>query len=92
MAIVIRGKSQCSLCGGVLDNEADLIATSHFIHDATNPFWRYSDSATHKECFIAWPQGEAFRAIFNDLCGNGGHPLQMLEDGTVVKVAQQTNR
>jgi len=86
MAIIIRGKTNCSICGSLIVEGDDLVATQHFIQDQSNPLWRYSDSAMHRSCFIGWNGAEPFRATFNQLCGEPGalRPMQMLEDGTVV--------
>ena len=31
MALIIRGKTSCALCGEVLDKDDDIVATTHFI-------------------------------------------------------------
>ena len=86
MALVIRGKTTCSICGQVQRDGADLVATTHFIRDDAHPLWRYSDSAMHRACFLNWPQANAFRAAFNETCSKADakHFREMLEDGTIV--------
>jgi len=41
------------------------VAFGHFISDQSDPLWRYSDSAMHRTCFLAWPKKEEFRARQN---------------------------
>ena len=66
-SIIIRGKTSCSLCGAVLADGEDVVATTHFIADQADPLWRYSDSGMHRECFLAWEH----RALFVELPDNG---------------------
>lgn len=85
MAIIIRGVTACPLCGEVLRDGDDIVATPHFLH--SGPLSRYSDAAMHRECFTAWPKADAFRSAFNDFGRSWpGGPHQMLTDGTIVKV------
>ena len=87
MAIIIRGKSECSLCGQVLADGDDLVATTHFIHHQSHPLWRYSDSAMHRTCFAKWPEANAFRAAFNQIWPElvPQHPRHMLADGSIAE-------
>jgi hypothetical protein len=43
----------------------NIIATSHFIGDEHDPLWRFSDSAMHRSCFLAWDHRAEFVAKFN---------------------------
>ena len=54
MALIIGGKSTCPICNHILEDGDDLVATTHFIADKTDPLWRYSDSAIHRSCFLSW--------------------------------------
>jgi len=54
MALIIGGKSTCSICNHILEDGEDLVATTHFIADKTDPLWRYLDSAIHRSCFLSW--------------------------------------
>lgn len=81
MAIIIRGITECPLCGKVLADGDDLVATSHFIH--SGPLSRFSDAGMHRSCFVAWPKAGAFRAEFNGTFSD--RPLQMLDDGSIVE-------
>jgi hypothetical protein len=87
MAIILQGKSECSLCGNVIMAGDKIVGTSHFIADRNDPLWRFSDSAMHRSCFLTWDQREAFVAKFNQLVGGvtfgNGTYHQMESDGTI---------
>ena len=87
MALILLGKTQCSLCGNVIMTADEIVATSHFIADQDDPLWRFSDSALHRSCFLTWDQRVAFVAKFNEVVGeitfgNGTYHL-MESDGTI---------
>jgi|SRR5262249_14994726 len=88
MALIIFGKSRCSLCGTVLAAGEDLVATTHFIADETDPLWRYSDSGMHRRCFLAWEHRPNFVAKYNAIAGQhvwgNGTRERMELDGTIV--------
>ena len=87
MALIFRGKSECPLCGNVIMDGDEIVATSHFIADSNDPLWEFSDAGMHRSCFLTWDQREAFVAKFNRLVsgitlGNGTYH-QMESDGTI---------
>jgi hypothetical protein len=88
MALIILGKTSCSLCDTVLMAGEDIVGTSHFIGDETDPLWRYSDSGMHRSCFLAWEHRLAFVAKFNATVGqqvSGNRTRHRMElDGTIV--------
>jgi len=88
VAIIIRGVTNCPLCGTVIADGDALVATSHFIQDENHKFYRYSDSAMHQACFVGWDRRDAFRAAFNKLWPKlmPDHPREMLEDGSIIPV------
>jgi hypothetical protein len=59
MALIDVGMP-CSLCGQPIKVGDTYVATTHFISDRSDPLWRYSDSAMHKNCFEGW----SLRTIF----------------------------
>jgi hypothetical protein len=69
VAIILRGKTQCSICGIVIQEQEPIVSTSHFIGEQGDPLWRFSDSAMHKSCFLDWPLRERFIARFNASTG-----------------------
>jgi hypothetical protein len=80
MALIFLGKRECSICGKVLQQDDDIVATTAFIADPSHPLWRFSDSGMHRECFRTWEHAAAFRALYNQT--RRGHSL-MREDGTL---------
>ncbi len=68
MAIVIRGKTMCSLCDAILSDTDDIVMFPHFISVQTHPLWRFSDSAMHRSCFAGWPQA-SYSAQPSTRCG-----------------------
>ncbi|HEY3755817.1 MAG TPA: hypothetical protein VGL42_06675 [Opitutaceae bacterium] len=89
MAITIIGKSQCVLCGEIIAKGDEVVATSHFIGDKTDSFFRYSDAPFHKRYFLAWDRRAEFVRHFNELVssqvfGNGTRH-RMLDDGRIAQ-------
>jgi hypothetical protein len=79
VALIFRGKTECSLCGNVIMAGDEIVATSHL--------WRFSDSAMHRGCFLTWDQRAAFVAKYNRLVGGitfGNGTFHQLEpDGSI---------
>ena len=69
MAIVLRGKTKCTICDCVITDVDKIVATSHFISNPNDPLWRFSDSAMHTSCFIDWNQRAEFVAKYNLIVG-----------------------
>jgi len=90
MALIIRGKSVCPICGQVLNENDRLVATQHFIADQEDPLWRYSDAGMHYACFQVWPSRELFVAKYNATLGSivwgNGTRHHMSADGTIESV------
>ncbi len=93
MALIIRGTTECSLCGTVLIDGDDLVATSHFIADEDDPLWRFSDSAMHRRCFLAWELRQRFIDMYNERVGSitwgNGTFHSMTDDGTIRKLPRE---
>jgi len=88
MAMVLLGKTQCSICGAVVLSGQDLVCSEHFIASQSHPLWRYSDSAMHFSCFQEWAHREAFVAEYNQTIGRmvsgNGTRHKMQADGIIV--------
>ena len=69
MALFSPGVSRCPLCGGVLHHEDDRVATTHFIGDASDPFYRFSDASMHRACFLKWDRRREFVRKHNSVMG-----------------------
>ena len=70
MAIVLRGMSKCSICGVVIQEDDEIVATTHFISNENDPLWRFSDSAMHKPCFLDWEHKDNFVKKYNETIGD----------------------
>lgn len=88
MAIVILGKTECSLCGATLSEADIVVGFPHFIWDENHPLWRFSDSAMHQGCFAGWDERETFREIHNRVWPEilPNHPREMQSDGSITEV------
>ena len=59
----------CSLCREPIRVGDDIVGTTHFIGDATDPLWRYSDSVMHRRCFDAWEHRDEFARRYRQTMG-----------------------
>ena len=66
MALLLRGKTECALCGEVIGATDEVVGTQHFISDPSDTFFRYSDAVLHKTCFEAWEQRAEFLARYEE--------------------------
>ena len=92
MALILPGKSECSVCGVVLNEGDDIAATTHFIADPNDPLWRFSDSGVHRSCFLGWDQRQAFMGKYNDTIGAitwGNGTYHRMEDDGHISVLQR---
>jgi hypothetical protein len=89
MALIDFGWARCPLCNDVLEEGDDLIATTHFITEPEDPFYRFSDVGINRSCFLRWERREEFIARYNAVMGTG--PDVMQPDGTISK-ARLTKR
>jgi hypothetical protein len=69
MALIYTGM-KCSICHQVIENLDDIVATSHFLSDDSDPLYRYSDTAMHPECFSSWVMRGEFVDRFNSFWGS----------------------
>ena len=74
MAIIIRGKSKCTLCGKFLEEGQEVVAFSPFVGNELDPLWVFSDAGFHADCFHQHPlSGEAKARYENSLKRTGPH-------------------
>jgi hypothetical protein len=60
----------CSICGEPLRVGDDIVATTHFIGDATDHLWRFSDSVMHRSCFDSWAHRDEFARRYRETMGS----------------------
>ncbi len=75
MAIISRGRSECSICRDILWPDEDIIATTHFIEDSRDPLWEFSDSGMHRRCYELWEHRDEFTHRYRSTLG-GKYPNQ----------------
>lgn len=72
MALVILGKTPCSLCGKpVLQGEATISFTA-FVANRRDPLYRFSDAVFHRRCFEQDPLSEAALRRSEEVGHQGG--------------------
>jgi hypothetical protein len=92
VALIFPGKTECSICGVVLNEGDDMVATTHFIADQNDPLWRFSDSAMHRSCFLGWVQRQAFVRKYNETIGTitwGNGTYHRMEDDGHISVLKR---
>lgn len=55
MAIILRGKTNCPLCGKLLEEGQEIVSFSPFISNDLDALWPFSDAAFHSTCFHNHP-------------------------------------
>jgi hypothetical protein len=64
MALFVRGKTICPLCGKVILTNEAVVSFPAFLKK-THTLARYSDAAFHQECFDNSPDGGAVSKLFD---------------------------
>lgn len=93
MALILRGKTECSICGVVIKDGDTIVATTHFIGEPSDPLWRFSDSGMHSSCFLAWPLRETFIERYNATVGTvtwGNGTYHHMEPDGSISVLERT--
>jgi hypothetical protein len=67
MQRVRAGTAICALCHEAISPAEDVVITPDFLADEADPFYRFSDAAMHRACFVVWDQRKGFIAQFNRL-------------------------
>lgn len=84
MALVLLGKTECPLCGAVLETGDELVATSGAGVSEGGPLAPYQDAAMHKKCFLNWPLRKIFIQTFNEYYDQHFRGMRfMREDGSI---------
>jgi hypothetical protein len=66
MAIIMRGKTSCSICGQVINDADDIVAFSPFMANDADPLSVFNDAAYHAECFAVHPLAQRCRSVYDD--------------------------
>ncbi len=57
MALLVRGKTTCPICGRVIEQGDDAVAFPAFVSNRLDPVFRFSDGAFHRLCVQEDPTG-----------------------------------
>jgi hypothetical protein len=52
MAVVIRGKSQCRICGRTIDVGDDIVTFPSGLFQPTEPAFEVNDAGVHQDCLM----------------------------------------
>ena len=63
MAILLRGKSRCSLCGKIMTRRDEIVAFTAFLRPV-HRLHRFSDAAFHRPCFEGCPERRAVEEVY----------------------------
>ncbi len=58
MALILRGKTRCWICGQILDERDEVVAFPAFIGNRNDPMYPFSDAAVHSNCLASHPFAE----------------------------------
>ena len=58
MAVVIIGKSECHICGKVLESSEDIVLFPPFIANMLDPLYIFNDAGVHMRCLEKHPLGQ----------------------------------
>ena len=70
MALVVRGKTACSLCGKVHQRDDDVVLCPAGLFEPAEPLFVLNDAGVHRDCLMALPfAGEALARLDRYLRG-----------------------
>jgi predicted nucleic acid-binding Zn ribbon protein len=67
MAIIIRGKTKCFICGAVIEDEQPVRSFPHFIQNELDPLAVFNDGAFHLECFRNQPLAQKAEELYDEM-------------------------
>jgi len=67
MAIIIRGKTKCSICGAVIEDGQTVSSFPHFIQNELDPLAVFNDGAFHLECFRNQPLARKAEKLYDEM-------------------------
>ncbi len=94
MALIFFGETECTICGVIVNDDDDIVTTTHFISDSSDPLWRFSDSAMHKSCFLNWQHKQNFINKYNEIIGKivwGNGTYHKMETDGHISVLKKEN-
>jgi hypothetical protein len=65
MAILVVGKTKCTICKGIIESLDDAVAFPAFVPEG-HEFSEFSDGVFHKHCFLAWEDHDRFQCLYEN--------------------------
>ncbi len=62
VALCLRGKTECSICGVVLRDADDVVSHPHILA-TDHRLGRFSESSMHRTCYERWEHHSYFEAV-----------------------------
>ncbi|HEX4519554.1 MAG TPA: hypothetical protein VH063_08255 [Gaiellaceae bacterium] len=56
MALILRGKSKCAVCGQTIQADDEATGLPHFADGPADVHWRFSDAPFHLSCYLNLPE------------------------------------
>lgn len=67
MALIIVGKTKCSICGAVIEDGQPVSSFPHFIQNELDPLAVFNDGAFHLECFRNQPLAQKAEKLYDEM-------------------------
>ncbi|MEM7187467.1 MAG: hypothetical protein AAF466_12485 [Bacteroidota bacterium] len=61
MALLLRGKSKCPICGEIIHQEA--VVAGYLSVSAEHPMFRFHDVCMHQSCYEQWELRETYEKL-----------------------------
>jgi len=58
MAIILRGLTECAICGSILQEDQSVRGFPPFVANAADPLYLFCDAGVHEDCFQDHPRRE----------------------------------
>jgi hypothetical protein len=72
MAIILLGKTNCPLCGKLLEEGQEIVSFAPFVGNELDPLWSFSDAAFHSLCFHDHPLSVEATARYEEMRKKAG--------------------
>jgi hypothetical protein len=72
MAILLRGKTECRICGDVIKDGDEVILFPHVVLNEADPLYSLSDAACHRRCVESDVLGARMMGLSTQFQANSG--------------------
>jgi hypothetical protein len=67
MALLFYGKTECPLCGKVVNKGQDIVSFPAFVGNELDPLWMFNDASFHAECFNEHPLAQNAKSRYAEI-------------------------